>query len=120
MNKNKILENIYGSKEYDDIHKRLYEEEQKRIYNSIGLPLIDKIMKHSYFPDQMSMLIQLINQNIPQQYASQYFGTSIPSGFTNIPLGKGLGLDIQQGGYMGHSAEVPFPVDYGIRIKKKF
>ena len=115
MNKNKILENIYGSKEYDDIHKRLYEEEQKRIYNSIGLPLIDKIMKHSYIPDQTSMLVELINRGIPQQYASQYFGTSLPSGFKNIPLGKGFDLDIQQGGYMNNA-----PIDYGINLKKRF
>ena len=120
-----ILENIIttnsnannDSKNYNNIQKRLYEEEQKNLYNAIGLPLIDKIMKHSYIPDQLNMLMHLINSNIPKGDASQFFGTPnpYPSGFKNIPLGKGFGLDIQQGGYMDN-----FPVDYGIKLKKRF
>ena len=121
----KILDNIYGTKEYGEMQKRLYEEEQKNIYNSIGLPLVDKIMKHSYIPHQMSMLVELINKNIPKQYMSS------PSGFKNIPLGKGFGLDIQQGGNLGqwrpqfegdfYDEDRPsFPVDYGINLKKEF
>ena len=115
---NKILENIYGSKEYNDMQKRLYEEEQKNIFNNIGKPisklLVNKLIKGNMRDYAMkevqksgNILSSLINAdprntNVPP---SKYWGEILKGNISsplneiklrNINLGKGFSLDAQK------------------------